>query len=751
MRLTLRTMLATLDADDRLDPADVEELAQKIEQSKFASDLAQRIRRVIQHPRLSAPRLDGKAGLDLNSVAEYLDNTLSQEKIAEFERICIASDVQLAEVAACHQILVLVLEQPAEFDPAIRDRMYRLGAEAKRTAADGQRSEVRLAADGTQTRIDRPAAAATPKPKPEVPDYLRQGRRPALWPLALAALLAFLAVGVVLRAMGPFDASHPMARMLRGNNGIAQNPDAQQVPVPDVTDMDADTPGPSDISETDTTDSDAPPAPIDERPADSDALEPPAPSADADMPPIPGDPAAPTTDKPADTLEPRDPPEPKEIVPGRTDSPVPAVADSDMPADPPQPTDLPPDRAPADAQQPPAADVARFVSDAQVMVRRTETGFARVPARAPIFVGDELVVFPAFRPQILMANSVQLTVAGESRIAMGMNDVAVDYGRLLAVSVGKPDASLKLDLGTVRGTAFFDGADSELAIEVRRWLPPGENPQTPAAINVVRLYTTRGKVSWQEGTADQPGETFPIESGEVRNYVADAPGETVTIAAPPDWLDGKNIPDIDRRAARELEAKLAGDRPLELTLREMGSDAERRAEMRALAVRALAQLSEFEPIIRVFNDDSQRAYWSAEFDVLRDVVARNPRAAMVVHDVLVKMYGERAGGDFFRLLWGYSPEDLKNAELVMALVQLLDAQDLHFRVLAFENLRRITGSTQLYQPQFNATRRRGPIAQWREKAQAGEIVYRTPPAPINDPKPAANPPARGANDPLLEP
>ncbi|REJ97090.1 MAG: hypothetical protein DWQ29_00255, partial [Planctomycetota bacterium] len=99
MRLTLRTLLAYL--DDILEPSDAREIGEKIAESPVATEMVEKVREVMRRRRVTAPELSGAgSGPDPNIVAEYLDNTLSPEEVANVERICLESDIHLSEVAA---------------------------------------------------------------------------------------------------------------------------------------------------------------------------------------------------------------------------------------------------------------------------------------------------------------------------------------------------------------------------------------------------------------------------------------------------------------------------------------------------------------------------------------------------------------------------------------------------------------------------------------------------------------------------
>ena len=163
MRLTLRTLLAYM--DDILEPAQAKEIGEKLVQSDSASTLSARIKDVMRRRRVSAPDIDGPgAGVDPNTVSQYLDNTLPPEAVADIERIFLKSDIHLAEVASSHQILTLALGEPIDINPDSRERMYALGPEP-------------YDEDPVAAAMETPAPAVAPAAATAAPET--QSRQPA--------------------------------------------------------------------------------------------------------------------------------------------------------------------------------------------------------------------------------------------------------------------------------------------------------------------------------------------------------------------------------------------------------------------------------------------------------------------------------------------------------------------------------------------------------------------------------------------
>jgi len=212
MRLTLRTLLAYM--DDVLESTDHEDLGKKIESSDFATELIHRSRDAVRRLRLGAPDvlvedsddvLDAGNTADANVVAEYLDNTLSTEKVADFERLCLETNVEadmyLAEVASCHHVLTMVLGEPAEIDVAVRQRMYELPT--KLSSGKQPRVDPSHVPSVQQSPPPQTTPATTAPPvqhrepdepdETELPDYLRAAanarRRVKRWVLAATLLL----------------------------------------------------------------------------------------------------------------------------------------------------------------------------------------------------------------------------------------------------------------------------------------------------------------------------------------------------------------------------------------------------------------------------------------------------------------------------------------------------------------------------------------------------------------------------------
>ena len=219
MRLTLRTLLAYL--DHILDDHDRIILEKKIQESDFAQNLIRRSRDTMTAQDLSAMDPIGHGiRQDPNLVAEYLDNTMANEQIEEFERQCLDmssdADTRLAEITACHHILTMVLGEPLQFSPSSRERMYRIGDDGASPLSAGNNEYESAPPMNSQTNSDdvvetHDSDEAESETESElgfesgsrIPGYLRDDEKRSQWlPLVATTMVAAVITGLLLVLFG---------------------------------------------------------------------------------------------------------------------------------------------------------------------------------------------------------------------------------------------------------------------------------------------------------------------------------------------------------------------------------------------------------------------------------------------------------------------------------------------------------------------------------------------------------------------
>lgn len=273
MRLTLRTLLAYM--DDILDPQDQEDLAQQVTESEKASELIHRTRDAMRRLRLGAPPVLGEGmDLDPNATAEYLDNTMPADDMTEFQQVCLDSDVHLAEVASCHHILTMVLGEPAEIDPDMRQRMYKVPErvdEWRKLRVDSAHSMSGSDSGVAAAAVGAPQSDSKEEHPREVPDYLTAGEPSMVGRMALAFAAALLLGTGAFFAFGPDgflvnnnqvadNAGEQAAAHAAGDNdagdndaagdnaAVASQPNADNTPLPEVASDEAGAPATTDGS-----------------------------------------------------------------------------------------------------------------------------------------------------------------------------------------------------------------------------------------------------------------------------------------------------------------------------------------------------------------------------------------------------------------------------------------------------------------------------------------------------------------------
>ncbi|HVT27251.1 MAG TPA: hypothetical protein VHE81_04465 [Lacipirellulaceae bacterium] len=816
MRLTLRTLLAYL--DDVLDPADKEELARKIESSDFAEDLVHRTRDTVRRLRLSAPQVIGSGiGLDPNSVAEYLDNVMAPDAVGDFERICLESDVHLAEAAACHHVLTMILGQPADVDPLARQRMYTIATEA------GERKILRVEpAHVTTEQIVAAAAVGRPATMPativqephkvQIPEYLRAGGWRRSWG-AMATIAAVVIIGIaVLVGTGwrnwfgteqPVAKGSPSAPANENETPIAPTgvesatsksqtdsvattstpalPAAPVVSPPQKINPDTLASTPSRPTTTpDEPDRYAiPNAATNTASTANTAPQTPAPSGTTTIPPpvvrvnanagAPGNttgnvPPAPAGPMPSNTVS-NVPPSPAGPIPGTV---------SNQPPLPPQPSaDASPSTATPSTSAPSpttiaasegtalpvaAANVMKTGGKPQLPAGPVELGtymggktvllrhdgksdaWFRIEPRAAITVGERLLALPEFRPKIALVSGMNLDISGGTQVVMvggskpilaaspdagtaaEIPEVEIVYGRIVFVNSAQGDGRVRLKVGPHVGEAKL-ARNTTFAVEVERQYVPGQDPRkTPSPIEC-RLFAPDGGVVWKDAAGSKIAE-------KASRWTLGEKGATSPVAdpSPPDWIYNEPIGQLSEQkyGAPKIESTLVSNIPAETQLLELFQSSKQQ-EVKSLVTRSCINVGQFVPFVEALRDSEQKWSWKSHISALRAAMALSPDSANKVWQTLVDQRGRPAATDLYEMLCGYTadevgrtPEQMKTGA-VAKLIDWLENDSLDYRVLAWNDLREVTGKQLLSNPADTLSTRTRAIRAWRERLEKGDL------------------------------
>ncbi len=745
MRLTLRTLLAYL--DDLLEPSQAKELGAKIQESEMASELVSKIRDVIRKRRLTAPVVSGPGcDLDANLVAEYLDNTLSPEGVTDLERICLESDVHLAEVAASHQILTLVLGEPVDIGPLSRERMYALGEAAKTTAPApvattiaGQSATVAMKpvapavpvaglapavkpVAGSRLPPTTPAAPPLDEPLAErraeepfdrtIPDYLRA---PPLWKRALPLAIALLVIvwlGVLFRdqemvrsILGGKAPVAPAQVAAANGNGAAKVADPSAVPAKEGAPANQ---------------VPAPEQPVAENPAEMPEKT--APEAPGEQVAAVNNPKAakPSVDPPppadADDLVPATKPTPatKPATPAPEEEPSPfqapgtAVAKADTTATKTKAQTKPsvtkpeapaPEAAPAVRSNP-----AQYVSPDGIVLHydADRAGWYQLPHRSHVFADDALAVPEPFDAQIQMGREKhRLTVMGPAIVGVTdpMKDLPMGInllrGRIILQPAETTDAA---------GGAPTAPAKMLLSVQGSTWRLELADPTTRCGIEVIPREPRQLDEDFQghgwHGSLYVWNGSVKVTNSEGQEQTLTAPDSLVLAADPhnpnAETANSKDLPNWDRRLSTiaQKNARLFADefKADESSAHDalLGLVDSRVYALSRVAVSCLGLIGDYEMMLEVLDRNEHHESRVEAIKCLRTWVDLEPDNRVKLKEAIAAKFYPQEVDVVYRLIWGYQEQDARSKQTSEQLVDWLEHDRLAVRELAWFYIKSLT-------------------------------------------------------------
>jgi len=779
MRLTLRTLLAWLDGV--LPDGEQQELGAKVSSSVVATHLVDRIRVAVGRAAIGAPRTDGR-GLteDPNSVAEYLDNTLASDQLEAFERICIESELHLAEVAACHGLLAELARDPTVQHglhgdqrqriqqrlrgllAGLQDRAATEHAVTKPAGDDHRESRETAWAIRDAMGVATGVRSATAVSGNGVVDSQRMPARPAARRSSFGAwAAAAVAVGLLVTLAGVLAWSLLGGNLTgRGWRRPQEVANAEQQPVvapaPPVPAAENVSPAPAAADAPGATVED----PLTQQAQASGPVQETVKETAPSTPPVTAGNALETMKDPA--------------IPAAAMAAVPAPAEASPPALPPVAAPVSKTAAAADPQ-----DAVGFVGGEGVLLHLAETpetpAWTFFPVGSPLLKREDLLVPPAFQPELHVRGvTIRLLPATRAVLSLdadGVPRIEVVFGRAVA-RASRADARLGITAGGLLGTVDA-GLLSPVAIEVQLDRFPGADPANTPPLVRSRIYAASRGLAWRQTAegglpVERPLEGIDaqgmIDAGMSLEWNSNGPDRVALVRnrVLPAWIESGARPDkLEKSAGEALAAKVAATAPLTRALRELAAD--KRAENRMLAASTLAIIGEFDDLVEQLSAESpgrkleQRQWSQFQNATVPLALARGGNAAARLYDSFVNRGPHGKADVLWAMARGFTDEELA-AGVDRAIVEALDDPSLIVRRYASKALIDITQPSAVdrtrYRPDGQPEMRREGVVWWRNQLEKGLIRRGSLASGITARPPAGEPavPAEDApEDPAEDP
>ena len=743
MRLTLRTLLAWLDGV--LPDDEQQELGRKVSSSVVATHLVERIRAAVGRTAIGAPRPDGR-GLteDPNSVAEYLDNTLSSDQLEAFERICIESELHLAEVAACHGILAQLARDPevehglhGDERQRIQQRLRGLLAGLLDRAATEQAASQATGEDHRESRETARALRealvdaggngfAGPHPQPAGPKAGRSSL--AAWAAAAVAVALLLTLaGVLVWSLAGRGERRPLVDVALAQPQEPPADPAEPAAVAAVADADENA-TPQNTAPPNA----APPNAAVGMPAETQPL------ANTAQRIEPGD-------QPGTAQQTATPPVEKAAMPQQAAAvaaPAAAMPAAQTPASSPVTVSPPAAGAAVEPQDP-----VGFVGGDGVLLRLAEAvaggaaEWTSFPVGSPLGKREDLLVPPTFQPE-LHVRGVTIRLLPETRAVLlmdadGTPRIEVVFGRAVA-RASRADARLGITAAGLVGT-IDAGLLNPVAIEVELDRFPGADPVNTPPLVRSRIYAASSLAWRQTAAGGQPVER-PLEgidaqgmldAGMSLEWSSNGPGRVAVVRnrVLPAWIEsGVRPARLEKSAGESLAAKVATTAPLARALRELAAD--KRAENRMLAASTLALIGDFDDLVEQLSAESpgrkleQRQWSQFQNATVPLALARGGNAASRLYESFVNRGPHGKADVLWAMARGFTDEELA-AGVDRAIVEALDDPSLIVRRYASKALIDITQPSAVdrtrYRPDGQPDMRREGVVWWRNQLEKGLI------------------------------